>query len=425
MRGLLRYTTRQQLMLFFCALLLVALIYSPFLLSVSMFGLFVVSVLEVQFVPSFRLGFNPELRANFKAFLSNKAYLAVTLFFFIVLLSGLFTDDFSYWLERLRLKVPFLGLPFVFASMPKLSRRQYLGLFYFLVLLIFVTSIGIGVNYALNFEAIQVAIGRGQAIPTPRNHIRFSLVLALSILAGGHLFTQQFYWRKRWERWLILGITLFLFFFIHVLSVRSGLLVLYMAIGVLAVRYMVVTKKYAVGIAGLAGLLLLPILAYIFVPSFKMKIDYARWDLKMHLSGKGEHYSDSGRITSLKVGLQIGNEHPVLGVGAGDLKQEVQRVYANDYATIDQKLMPHNQLVSVYAGMGIVGLLLFLFAFFYPLFYHKNYRDNLFLAFHVVVFFSFMIENTIENSIGIAFYVFFLLLGLNFLSEERDGSKYQ
>jgi len=419
MKGLLRYTHRQHLMLFFCALLIVALIYSPFLLSVSMIALFVVSVFDAQFEPSFRLGFNPNLRANFQTFWSNKAYLAVTLCFFIVLLSGLFTEDFSYWLERLRLKVPFLVLPFVFASMPPLSRRQYMGLFYFLLLVVFVTSLGIGVNYALNFEEIQVAIGRGQAIPTPRNHIRFSLVLALSILAGGHLFTQNFFWRKRWERWLILSITLFLFFFIHVLSVRSGLFVLYVAIVVLALRYTVATKRYAVGVVSLLGIVLLPILAYVFVPSFKMKIDYARWDLKMHLSGKGEHYSDSGRITSLKVGLQIGNKHPLLGVGAGDLRQEVQRVYAKDYAAIDQKLMPHNQLVSVYAGMGIIGLSVFLFAFFYPLFYQKNYEDPLFLAFHVVVFFSFMIENTIENAIGIAFYVFFLLLGLNFLSGKK------
>lgn len=416
MRKLLHRINRQHLAIFFCGLLLVAMIYSPFLLSVSMIMLVMIAVFDIQIEPQFTVGLNPNLKKNLGIFLANNAYLAVTLCFFIVLVSGLISEDFSYWLERLRLKLPFLVLPFAFASIQPLSQRQYFGLFYFLLLVIFLTSIGIGINYILHFDEIQVAIGRGQSIPTPRNHIRFSLVLALSILAGINLYMEKFYLKYPWERRLILGVTVFLFLFIHVLSVRSGLLVLYVALFLWCIRYIIQSRRFGLGFSVLTGMAVLPIAAYMFLPSFQMKVHYAIWDIKMYLEGRGESYSDSGRLTSLAVGMKIGNQHPVLGVGAGDLKQEVEKVYAADYSNAPVALMPHNQFVSVYAGMGIVGVLLFTFAFFYPVFYQKNYRDSLFFAFHVIVFLSFMMENTIENSIGIAFYVFFLLLGLNYLS---------
>ena len=81
--------------------------------------------------------------------------------------------------------------------------------------------------------------------------------------------------------------------------------------------------------------------------------------------------------------------------------------------------MPHNQFISVCAGMGIIGLAVFLLAFFFPLFYKKIKSDALFITLHLIIFASFFTENTIENSVGVGFYVFFLLLGINYLSDER------
>jgi hypothetical protein len=72
--------------------------------------------------------------------------------------------------------------------------------------------------------------------------------------------------------------------------------------------------------------------------------------------------------------------------------------------------------LSHYAGTGIIGVLLFAFAFFFPLLYQKNYRNPLFLALHAIIFMSFMMENTVENNFGISLYLFFLLMGVNYLN---------
>jgi len=165
----------------------------------------------------------------------------------------------------------------------------------------------------------------------------------------------------------------------------------------------------------------IPLIAYKTIPSFKAKIDYSlydRWVRKHNISQSD--YSDGGRFISIKVGMDIGNDNPVFGVGAGNLRQEVKNRYAQMYPESTEVKMPHNQFVSIYASMGIVGLGLFLFAFFFPLFYKKGYRHTLFLSFHIIVLLSFLVENTIENSIGIAFYLFFLLLNLNYQSKDRS-----
>lgn len=425
MNGFLALINRQNLAMLFCAMLMTSMVYSPFLLSVSMIALAAIIVFQVDWVNGkVKVGFNPEFGRNLKRWWSHPAFMIVTVYFFLVLFSGVFSEDFVYWGHRLRLKLPFLVLPFIFISIPKFSERQYLSLFYFLLFMLTVTSIGVGINYLLNFEEINIMLKKGQPMPTPRNHIRFSLLLALGIISGGYLFEKNFYIKWPTEKWFILGMILFLFFFIHLLSVRSGIVALYICLAFLILRYIYFQKQYVLGGLLLALLAFLPWMAYQMIPSFKAKLAYVRYDLKMHQSGKGGDNSDSARLTSLKIGMQIGNEHPIVGVGAGDLKKEVYKIYAAEYPEIKEPRMPHNQFISVYAGMGVIGLGVFILTLLFPLFYQKNYQDPIFLSFHLIVIFSFMMENTIENSIGIAFYAFFLLLGLNHLSGIEKQSSY-
>jgi hypothetical protein len=77
--------------------------------------------------------------------------------------------------------------------------------------------------------------------------------------------------------------------------------------------------------------------------------------------------------------------------------------------------MPHNQLVSVWAGTGLFGLFLFVLGGIYPLLSKKRYNEPHFLSICLIILFSFMVENTIENAIGIGFHLLFLLIGMNYL----------
>lgn len=485
---LLQSIHRKQLSLFFYAVIIAALIYSPFLLSVGMIGLAAIFTFQLDWTQVGWLRFNPNFFHYFAQFFRSKTHLIITLFFWIVFFSGIMTQDWGYWSNRLLMKLPFLVLPIIFCGLPKLSQRDYCGLLYFLVFALTVTCIGIGVNYGLHFEEINTLMQQGRPMPTPRNHIRFSLILALGIIASFFLYQVRFYLKYRWESKALLAATVFLFLMIHLLSVRSGLAALYLAIFVSAFRYVWLTGRYGVGLAVGIGLLLIPITAYYAIPSFQAKVAYVRYEFWIRENNLSGNYSDLWRLISLQMGIEIGNEHPIVGVGAGNLRQVVIDRYAAEYPEMKQIRMPHNQLISVYAGTGLVGLGVFLFAFFYPLVSRKSgsrksrsresgsrevgspksgvdsgpleaqnrshkssatsgasltphspstqglqtydsqtynsstYNSktydlqtyNLFLAFHVIVFASFMVENTIENSIGVGFYAFFLLLSLQY-----------
>lgn len=392
---------------------------AEFVLSVSMIALLCLALFELHIEgPSVRLTFRRSLRQNFQKYRGYKAWLAASVPFLIVLVSALWSSDFDYTLERLRIKLPFLILPFAFASMPSLRKREILTILYFLLVSMTVISVYVLIDFLVNFEAVMELIGRGGHLPTPSNHIRFSLTLALTIIGGAALWVEKFHFRHSAERWFIGGMTLFLFIFIHVLSVRSGILALYTSFFALGIYFIFFRKKYLLGLAGVVAILALPFMAYQTVPSFKLKVDYARWDFMQFQQGVGGQYPDSERLISIREGIEIGKKNPILGVGAGDLKMEMKNVYEIELEGKFNFRMPHNQLVSIFAGTGAVGLLTFLAGFFFPLFYRKNFRQPLFLALHAILFTSFMMENTIENNFGVSLYLFFLLIGLNYLSED-------
>jgi len=411
---------KQNQIFFFSCLLMASMIYSPYLLSVSMIALAVLCLTDIKFEAE-ALSIEPDHEAlkRLSRFWHYPVSMSLAIFFFIVLLSFWQTYDYGYWLARLRIKLPFLALPLVFIALPRFSERQVNGLLYVLLVILFLTSIGIGINYLLNYEEINLLLQQGHPIPTPRNHIRFSLLLAYGILSGGYLYYKNFRWRHAWESKVILGITVFLFLFIHFLSVRTGLAALYIGILVLLVRHVYLSRKYLVGLTVLTGLFLLPILGYHTIPSFKAKVNYMRWDWKMYQEGTGAEYADSGRLTSLNVGYGLFKAHPLFGVGAGNLRAETTRIFKEEYPEFKVPHVPHNQFLFVMAGTGLAGLSLFLFAFFFPLFYHRNYRQPLLLGFYGIAFTSFMLEHTIENSVGVAFFCFFVLLWLNRMRKEE------
>ena len=409
---------KQHLALFFCGLLIIALLFSKFLLSVSMFGLSIISFFSFRFEDkNLKVNFDHAAISRMSRIVQYPSFLIVTSFFFIVVLSCWPIVDLDYWLSRLRIKLPFIILPFTFLAIPSFSLKQIHGLFYFLFGSIFLVSIGVSFHYFLHMEEINLLLKQGQPMPTPGNHIRFSVMVALAIVIGIHLLKERFYFFSPAEQKIIAGITFVLFCFLHLLSVRTGLSALYFALFVLMLHHFIKSKKYLPILLGIVLLTTIPLAAYYFIPSFKTKIGYMKYDLFMYQQEQGTLYADSGRLVSLQVGWDIAKRNPLFGVGAGNLRFEVERIFRNKFPDFKEMLMPHNQFLFVLAGTGIFGLLLFTIAFFYPLFYKENINHPFFLGFYATVFCAFMLEHSIENAMGVAFYSFFLLLMLNHLNQ--------
>ena len=353
---------------------------------------------------------NPNLKNDFKTALINKSYLILILLFFIYALSGFYSSDFSYYLERLRIKLPFLFMPFAFIGLKELRVKTLLSILQFFVVVIFITALGVLINYLIHFQAINTAILAGKTLPAPIHHIRFSLLIAIASGSSMYLLEQKFYSFTRKERWFTAFVAVFLVIFLHIFAVRSGLLAFYLMALIYISYFILNRRKYIAGAVLLGLLIIMPIIAYYNVTSFKNKLLYMKYDIE--LFRKGEVYeglSDSRRLASLIAGIEIFKEHPIIGVGIGDVRDKTNEVYQKRYSYVPQNTIIHNQYIFILAATGIVGLILSLFVFLYPVFSSGNYKSWLFVAVNAILLMSFFVEATLETQIGTAVYIFFVL----------------
>lgn len=367
--------------------------------------------------------FNKNITSNFKIFTQNRALIALTSIFFIVLLSGLWSENTEWLLNRLKMKLPFLLMPFAIIAIPKFDRKVYypiLSVFFWVTVIICMYSIGL---YLIDYKATTEAYRQGHVLFTPVMHIRFSLIVAYCIVIGGWLFYEKYYIKFPAERWLLLAATGFLFIYIHILAVRSGLVSLYLVSGYLVIWWVIKSKRYVIG-AGLAGLLILgAVLAVRFVPTLWNKYHYMQWSFYQFQRGEDlAKLSDSYRFVTIKAGIDLGNANPLLGVGFGDMKDETKAYLAEHYPDLLQEIyMPQSEYVLFYAATGIIGLLLFTWATFQPFFYQNAWQHLLVGSFHVIMIVSFIVEQTLETQLGTAIYVMFAVMGIKFLMENKIG----
>lgn len=406
-------------------LLVVSMTFSPFLLSISMWGFVAAAFWNCALdrrggdLRSPSTWFHI-LAESFRNLFRQPSLALMVLLLVAPALSFFWSTDHGYWLERTRVRLPFLVLPWAFANLPRLPRRQTQLVLYVLVWALTVICVGAAINLALHLQDVVAGIGRGNPVPVPRSHIRFSLILATGIVAGGWLWLQGFYWRWRWERWALGVALVFLFLFLHVLSVRSGIIGLYAVLLFSVGRYVWRTRRWGIGLVALTIMTAAPLAAW-QLPVFRQRVYYMLWDWQQYQQNIGSGYSDSERLVSLRVGWQLWQENPLFGVGAGDLPAEVQRVVDerfNDYG--DAPKLPHNQFLYIMASTGLFGLALSLFAFFAPLAARRQRQFYLFAAFQVLAFTSFLVEYTIETAIGVAFYLFYTLWFMMMARGERS-----
>ncbi|MCC7244308.1 MAG: O-antigen ligase family protein [Saprospiraceae bacterium] len=400
-----------------CLILVVGITWSPFLLSLSEAGLFIAGLMYAGGqVKSRQPGLSgmaliPKSFAQaLRNWLARPDMLAMALLFAIPALSYFWTEFKPGWWNFTRVRLPFLLLPIAFANWPALSDRQYKTVLYALVWTMVVLCIGVGINFALHFDEIMEGLGHGRPVPVPKSHIRFSLIVAVSILSGGWLWFEKFYLKYTWERGLLAAAVIFLFGFIHVLSVRSGLAALYAALVFTAFWIIWRTGRWKLGLVALGLMLLVPVVAIQTVPSLRSRLYYMQHDWVQFRNNQGGSYSDADRWVSLQTGYWLWKSSPVVGVGTGDLLMDVQQMANDRFPTysLDPK-MPHNQFLFILSGTGLLGLMLSLAGLAAPVWRKTSRQVYLFMVFQVIVFLSFMVEYTLETAVGVAFYLFFTL----------------
>ncbi len=395
-----------RLFILFTICFLWAIIYAKFLLSVMMFALSILVVIQLAY-------------KDYSVKRTHGIFLLFLLPFIAVVLSGVNSSDFPSYLHHVKMKLPFLILPLVWSYKRSFFAKYYKAILFAFIALSLASIFPVSFNYLSNFEAINTAITKGQAMPTPMGHIMYSLCLTGALGASLYL---ALYPNKQFSIpvWFLGLAALLIFIFQHILASRTGVVLSYFSIVLIAGHYLFMQGKYITLCVILGLIFISPILAINTIPSFKNKIAYANWDLKSYFENKGEGYSDSERILSYQAAWVLIQQSPILGTGIGDLRTCMKETYKNHLDHESDKY-PHNEYLFHLTGMGIVGFLLLLMTLFVPWWYFRKEMDIFFLCFQSVFMLAFLVENTIERQQMIAYYLFFSLCGIAYMEANKKG----
>ncbi len=368
-------------------------------------------VSSVQGVDKWRLMPPPQYIPRFLAFFKQKSWFCAGILFFLAVISFFWSSDMGYWWNRVRLYLPFLSLPMAFWLLPKFSEKKYQtilwaslisGVFWALVVLI---------RYFLHFDEMNKKLLMGQPISTPIDHVSFNFALVMSLLSGIALFRQASNVSQKY-RIALVGSLVFLFVTVHILAVRGGILAMYACIFYLIFQYIYTIGNWKMGIFAFAGILLVATIAVEFTPSLRNRIQFMVWDWQQAKLGNSMNNSDSERLISLKIGVKMVQQSPILGIGAGDVRTVCNQLYAQNYPQLDAKL-PHSQFLMVAAANGLLGLFVFLICFWLPVFSENHYKQPFFVVMHLLFFVSFFFEALSEASLSVVLFSFWIGLQLN------------
>ncbi|TAE89055.1 MAG: O-antigen ligase domain-containing protein [Bacteroidetes bacterium] len=386
----------------FSCLLIPALIGSeraPALLSIVMGG---------QLLSVFLLTPTKNLILNF---VRNRAALIFTLGYVSLWFSFFYSDDYGYLWERLQIKLPLLLYPIAWANVGKFSESQLKLIFYTLVVTIVVSCCGILIYYFIHFEEVNQLYLQSKIMPGPINHIRFSLMAVITAyLIYYFLATYRCFMNDRTVKLLVMS-AVFLIIFLHIYSVRSGILGLYIVILICLINYVVKSKNYKNTLLAAAFLMFICLTSFLFSPTLRNKILNTKKDVEVYQNNQDPNYNSlSTRVVSYKVAYQIFKENIWWGCGLGDLEQKNINEFRTNYPTIVTPIIPHNQFIYYLAAVGIVGCFIFLLSFTAFFWVNRFYTFELIQVSYITLLVAFQFEAMIETQVGVACTIIILFL---------------
>ncbi|WP_185816861.1 O-antigen ligase family protein [Hymenobacter metallilatus] len=342
-------------------------------------------------------------------------YLPFLLIFLVHVGAGLTTSAarMGEYSRDVVLQLPFVVLPVAFWLLPPLSTRQLRLLWLVLLTTTVVAALLSTGNYLLHFDQINEMYLRSKVMPTEPDHIRFSLLITLAIVAGVCLLAHRSIVGRGHA--LLWGAVLYLAFYQHLLAVRSGLVTLY-TMAVIALLWLVFrTRQYQQALVLAATLVVIPAISYSVFPTLQNKSANTREDMgRVDNTASANNYSLVGRVYSYKVALDVVKDNPWFGVGRADIEPEMAVRYQRDYPNIrpEAYIQPHNQFLFSAVAFGLVGLVLFIVGFYYAGISVWPQYAPLLLAQYCIVTLSFLVEYTLETQVGLGYALFFILLAL-------------
>ncbi len=375
--------------------------------------LFARALLSIGMIVFFLNALHPlKVKHNWQNFKHNRFAVLCAIFFVVYALSGLWSSDKASWLSAIQIKLPFIFLPFAMLDLPAKKPEFIKAIAASLLIGAFA-----GMIYGFAF-LLSPLHKSGDHIPSPLegDYIRFTLTIVLSLLLVIYLNNCRLqYGLKKLHLRLLLVWSIVAVLYIHVQAAKSGLVALYLLAGIYVLHIIVRKKQAVLMICGITAAAIIGGIVLSRLPSVQKQVEGFRFEKKVwetnNTAAFNNSYSFVPRLISYEIAGTLLKEHPLAGVGAGDLMPEIENLYAIRYPSVrkEGRILPHNQFICTALAAGIpLGLLLF-FLVLAPL-AKKNSRNIYAIATVAILIFGMLIEPMLEVQFGVFVYLFFTLL---------------
>ncbi|QHL86548.1 hypothetical protein GU926_03465 [Nibribacter ruber] len=358
-------------------------------------------------------------------------------FFLLFLLSGLsyfYSANKEDAIGALAVRLPFLLFPLVFSNTQISTKQLHLLLRVFVYTCAAVSLIclwyRIYTYLYVNFDP-NYFYNEGLISITRKRVIFFGSYVSFSIFICGYLLLKGNATRKeKVLLWLVAG---FLFLILFLLAVRMVLLIT-LAVGMATLfirlmqqrRYVLAGAGVLLILLGFVGLLqLFPQTKSRFQSIGNLQYSFTNQNQLDHFNAANKAENWNGltlRMAKWRCALDVIEKNPLLGVGVGDVKDEIVKAYQarNFIYAVQNRFDPHNQFLEMAIALGVVGLLVFVWLLMASLNLFLKSRNWMALPFMALLLFSSMTESLLRTQEGVAFYIFFWCLFVAY-SQSKDA----
>jgi len=385
------------------------LLFSRALLSVCMVAFVLLSFMATRPVK------------KIKAFFSSYFFLSMAFLFLVVAITGFWSSDQQKWMDVMRIKLPLIILPFCFAGFRMFTAEHWRKIMFVFIWIVVAGVLWSCWWYLQDMKTAQAGYLKAGVLKTPlgQDHIRFSLLIALAIITSGYLLAVLS--NNPFRKAIFFAIPV-LVVYLHLLAVRTGLLVFYLSTLIFVFWYLLKTKRPK-AVVLLVLLVLLPVMAFIYLPTFKNRLYYIRYDFS--LLQKNDYTpgsNDGNRLLSIRAGWESLQTHPLIGVGFGDVRNETDGWYNTHYPGMNKldKILPSSEWMIHGAAAGWPGLVIFslcmLSAFFVP----QLKKQIAWRLINLSFLLSYLFDIGLEVQYGVFMHAFLILAWHNWLTTENS-----
>lgn len=402
---------RDKLLLLFWIVFCLSLTLSPALISISLACIALMGIKPIG-----------KLKADKSVFIISLLFLG---FYFSSVVSAFYSSNFDEALRKLILKLPILITPLLINAF-WVTDRKLLPIFSAIFCYAAFLPASVSVfNYLSNKDYFDILILQSKPLPIEFGygiyHIQFSIFLALATALGAYECIRAIkHKNKSIIVYFIALITAFNFVFIHILSARTGLISLYMALLILLISASSgMRSKYKFGILTL--LIIVPITMYFMSSSLRNRLTNTIIDMKVVMnSANPNDYSFAMRVEAWKNATELIKEHPLLGVGIGDAEIELKNNFEKAITKLEPKNRknPHFQLLETAVQSGLISALLLLSLIIYTVAsqWHKN---PLAVAFMLLLLIASCFESILERQASVVCFAAMIAYSMGFKNTDK------